>query len=447
MFAVAGSCCLVSFFAYAQAGGPGAPWRGAGAQPCFGIDDFATQCAPPPRTVAIRAGRLFDSNAGKLVNDQVIVIQGEHIAAVGPAEKTPIPAGAQVIDLHAATVLPGLIDAHTHMFNTPRPGMSRELSTLIAVQNVQADLRAGFTSIRDMSSHDNGYADVDVRNAIDKGLIDGPRAQVSTRGIRWAEPGSKTEANPLSPALVSNEQEARAAVRDQVGHGADWIKLFPGGAYSFEANGTARYVTTYPLPVLNALVDEAHRAGRKTACHVFGGEGLKNAIAAGCDTVEHAFGLDQEQANLMVRKGLFYDPTLQRYVEPYMDDTDDKATGGKYRMSTIFAAAVTLAAKTSGMRIMMGSGADGSTYVHGTQALDFEVLVTRGGLTPARALQAGTVVNAEIMGVKDRVGSLEAGKLADVIAVSGDPLSDITELKRVKFVMKGGKVIRDDVAR
>jgi imidazolonepropionase-like amidohydrolase len=445
MLAVAGSLCAAPMAAHAQAGGPGTPWRGAGPQPCFGIDTAAIQCAAPARTVAIRAGRLFDSNAGKLLADQVVVIQGERITAVGPAAQTPIPQGASVLDLHTATVLPGLIDAHTHMFNEPKPGVSRELSALIAVQNTQADLRAGFTSVRDMSSHGNGYADVDIRNAIDKGLIDGPRAQVSTRGIRWAEPGSPP-GKPLEYALVRNVEEARAAVRDQIEHGADWIKLFPGGAYSFEPNGTAKYVTTYPLPVLQALIDETHKLGHKTACHVFGGEGLKNAIAAGCDTVEHAFGLDQEQAKLMVQKGLYYDPTLQRYIEPYMDDTDDKNTGGKYRMSAIFAGAVTLASKTPGMKIMMGSGADGSTYVHGTQALDFEMLVKRGGLTPVRALQAGTVVNAEIMGVKDRVGSLEPGKLADVIAVAGDPLADITELQRVKFVMKGGKVVRDEIA-
>ena len=445
MLVAAGSLCAVGGAVHAQAGGPGAPWRGAGPQPCFGIDAFATQCAAPPRTIVIRAGRLFDSNGGRVLTDRVIVIRGDRITDIGTAEQTKVPENAQIIDLSDATVLPGLIDAHTHMFNTPRPGMSRELSTLIAVQNVQADLRAGFTSIRDMSSHDNGYADIDIREAIDKGLIDGPRAQVSTRGIRWEEPGYRVPPNPLGPAIVRDVDEARAAVRDQIGHGADWIKLFPGGAYSFTQDGTAQYVTTYPLAVLQALIDETHKLGHKTACHVFGGEGLKNAIVAGCDTVEHAFGLDQEQAKLMVQKGLYYDPTLQRYIEPYMDDNDDKSTGGKYRMSTIFAGAVTLASKTQGMKIMMGSGADGATYVHGTQALDFEALVKRGGLTPARAIQAGTVINAEIMGVKDRVGSIDRGKFADVIAVAGDPVADITELKRVKFVMKGGKIIRDEL--
>jgi imidazolonepropionase-like amidohydrolase len=438
---------IVAGAAYGQAGGPGLPWRGAGAQPCFGIDNAAVQCRAPAGIVAIRAGRLFDSRSGQLLADRVVVLRDDRIIAVGPRAEVSIPEGAQVVDLAGATLLPGLIDAHTHIFNNPRPGVTRELATLIAVQNAQADLQAGFTTIRDMGSHDNGYADVDVRNAINAGLIDGPRAQVSTRGIGWRAPGVALEENPLGRALVSNVEEARAAVRDQIEHGADWIKLFPGGAYSFSPAGEAQYVTTYPLPILQALVDETHRLDHKVACHVFGGEGQRNAIEAGCDTVEHAFGLTQEQANEMVRKGLYYDPTFVRYLEPYMDDNDAKNTGGKYQMTAIFAAAVTMAGKTPGLKIMMGSGADGSTYVHGTQALDFEALVKRGGLAPPRAIQAGTIVNAQIMGSADDVGSIEVGKFADLIAVAGDPLADITELQRVKFVMKGGKIVRNDLRR
>jgi imidazolonepropionase-like amidohydrolase len=445
-FAAAAAACaaLVSASAFAQAGGPGQPWRGAGVQPCFGADGGATQCAPPAVKLAVRAGKLFDSHTGRLLTDVVVLIDGERITDVGAGASVKIPSGVRVIDLSRATVLPGLIDAHTHMFNTPKPGMTREQSTLIAVQNTQADLHAGFTTIRDMSSHGNGYADVDIRNAIDRGLIDGPRQQVSTRGIVWGAPGSPP-GDPLASAVVHDEKEARAAVRDQIEHGADWIKLFPGGAYSFTPSGEAQYVTTYPLPVLEALIDETHKLGHKTACHVFGGDGLTNAIKAGCDTVEHAFALNADLATLMAAKGLFYDPTLQRYLEPYMDDNDDKATGGKYRMTAIFAKAVQTANATPGVKIMVGSGADGSTYVHGTQALDLEALVKRGGLRPARALQGATIVNAEALGWQDRIGSVEKGKYADLIAVAGDPLADIAEMQRVRFVMKGGKVIRDEL--
>jgi imidazolonepropionase-like amidohydrolase len=358
-----------------------------------------------------------------------------------------IPAGAQVIDLSQATVLPGLIDAHTHMFNTRGPKGTAEASMLIAVQNAQADLRAGFTSARDMSSHGNGYADVQIRDAINEGRFEGPRYQVSTLGIVWGAtpPDPKKPDNPLASTVVRSVDEARAAVREQIAHGADWIKLFPTGAYSFDAAGQAHYVLMYPMPVLQALIDETHRLGKKAACHVLGGEGQRNAIVAGCDTIEHAFDLDQEQANMMVAKGLYYDPTLQRYIEPYMDDVDTKNTGGKYRMIPIFEKAVSMAAATKGLKIMMGSGADGSTYPHGSQALDFEMLVRHGGLTPARAIQSGTIINAEVMGWKDRLGSLEKGKYADVIAVPGDPLADITALQRVGFVMKAGKVIRSEL--
>ena len=443
-FAAAFVCPVV---VWAQVQPPPAPWRGAGPTPCVGSDRGIFQCPSAARTIAIRAGRLFDSKTGQMLTRQVVILSGERITDVGSQAQVKIPAGAQVIDLGQATVLPGLIDAHTHMFNTRGANGTTEASMLIAVQNVQADLRAGFTTARDMSTHGNGYGDVAIRDAINQGRIDGPRYQVSTRGIVWGATPANPSApdNPLTSAVVRSVEEARAAVREQIARGADWIKLFPTGAYSFSAEGVAQYVLTYPMPVLQALIDETHRLGKKTACHVYGGEGQKNAILAGCDTIEHAFGLNQEQANMMVQKGLYYDPTFVRYIEPYMDDNDAKNTGGKYRMIPIFEKAVAMAAATKGMKIMMGSGADGSTYAHGTQALDFEALVKRGGLTPARAIQAATTINAEVLGWQNQIGSIDKSKYADLIAVSGDPLADITELQRVKFVMKGGKVIRNDL--
>ncbi|HEV8395072.1 MAG TPA: amidohydrolase family protein [Vicinamibacterales bacterium] len=424
------------------------PWRRTGARPCVRPGSGFAQCAAPLGVTAVRAGRLFDSVAGRMLTNQVIVITGERITAVGPEAQVKIPAGARVIDLSRSTVMPGLIDAHTHMFNDPVQGWSPERMTLMAVTNMQADLYSGVTSARDMGSHSNGYADIDIRNAINDGEMDGPRFQVAGRGIVWgAQPaGSAPAPNPRAAIVVRSAEEGRAAVREHVEKGVDHLKLYPGGAYSFSPTGEVQFQTNYPLAVLQAITDEAHRLGKKTGCHVFGGEGLQNAITAHCDTIEHGYGLTQPQLDQMAANGIAYDVTFARYSSGYMDDNDAKNTGGKFRIVPIFERAMKMAIATPKLAVLFGTGVDGSFFVHGTNAVEFEKLVKLGGMAPARAIQSGTIANAIMMGWQNDVGSIAVGKFADLAAVSGDPLADITELQRVRFVMKGGKVIRHDPA-
>ena len=413
--------------------------------------------AQAPPTIAIRAGRLFDSKSGKLAENQVIFVEGEKITAVGPAASVQIPAGAQVIDLSKATVLPGLIDGHTHVFGFGLDGIkpggppfaspindTREYRTLLALANAQKDLRAGFTTLRDLMSHGGGYADVDIKKAINRGFFQGPRMQVSTMGLVATGEGilgSPEVDLPRNYQTVDSPWAARQAVREQIHYGADWIKFHSTADYEFEPNGELWSEPTFTKEEVDAIVDEAHRHDKKAACHAFGGEGLRNCVQAGVDTIEHALELDEATADLMKKKGIFLELTAYHYSLSDYTARDAKSTGGKYSLEALREKSGRLAI-SRGVKISFGSGV--GPFPHGTQAAEFAYLV-KYGMTPAQAIQSATTVAAEMMGWQDRIGSIEKGKFADIIAVSGDPQKDITELERVSFVMKGGQVIRNDM--
>ncbi len=427
-------------------------WKGVGTgTPCVLPWGGVYACPPAPSKFAIRAGRMFDSTTGKMLAKQIILIDGQRITEVGPEASVKIPAGTPVIDLSQATVLPGLIDAHNH-FMTPRGTMTSDQAILVASKRLHDALENGFTSMKEMASHGNGYQDVTLRDMINLGVIAGPRVQVSGRGIVWggATPGPDEKPDPqmLNPIVVHNVEEARAAVRTEIEHGVDHIKLYPAGAYSFSPTGELLVQETYPLEVMQALDDEAERLGAKTGSHAYGGKGLQNAITAGHagDSIEHGQGLTQEECDTMAKKGLYYSPTILEYTAPWLDDNDAKNTGGKYAITPIFKKNLRMCIATKGIVTVFGTGSQGTEWREGDNALEFSALVNVGGMTPAAALQAGTINAATEMRWKDDVGSITKGKLADIVALAGDPLADISETQHVKFVMKGGEVIRNDFA-
>ena len=406
---------------------------------------------PPDQVIAVRAGRLFDSRSGTLLTNQVVLIKGDRITLVGPS--LAIPPGAQVIDLSAATVMPGMIDAHVHLF--PADNLSESTRTIVGVANAQTDLNAGFTTVLDMDSR-GGFGTVDLRNAINRGLVMGPRMQVVGQSLnqRASVPYASLfnrfidrfteDKNPNSPWL------GRAAVREAKLHGVDWVKIyttqdFVGDEYDvWKPDGTLVNSPSMTEEEVMAIVDEAHRLGLKVACHTYGGEGQMSCLKAGVDAPNHLTDLDNASLKLLVDKKLPFEITVDDLVS--LEPGDLKTTGGKNSRLRMGEQAFRKA-RAAGVPIVFGSGATSATIPHGIGADQF-VYFVKWGMTAAQALQTAYLPAATMLNYHwdQQVGSIEPGKFADLIAVAGNPLADITEMQRVRFVMKGGLVVRNDAA-
>ena len=406
--------------------------------------------APRDQVVAIRAGRLFDARSGTMLANQVVLVRCDRIAEVGPS--LAMPPGASVIDLSNATVMPGMIDAHVHV-NTG--GTSEAQRTLIGLANAQIDLAAGFTTVLDMDSR-GGYNTVDIRDEINSGRVQGPRMQVvgqslnprATNYYPDVRPGRFQEGS-IEDKNVNGPWLARAAVREAKLHGVDWVKIyttqdFAGTMHMWTPDAKLINAPSLTFEEVQAIVDEAHRLGLKVACHTYGGEGMASCINAGVDAPNHLLELDQAGIKVLLEKKLPFEVTLDDLIG--LEKEDLAATGGRNSRLKLAEQAFRRAI-AAGVPIVFGSGATSAEIPHGKQADQFKYFV-KWGMTPAQALQTAYLPAARMLnyGWESQIGSIEKGKFADIIAVSGNPLADVTEMERVRFVMKGGMVIRNEVA-
>ena len=405
--------------------------------------------APPDQVIAIKAGHLFDSKLGDMLTNQVVLIKGDRITDVGP--NVQIPQGAKVIDLSAVTVLPGMIDTHVHV-NTDR-GESAARRAMVALGNAQTDLKAGFTTVMDMDSR-GGYNTVDLRDAIRQGFVMGPRMQVVGQslnqratdyypdtGIRFQEKFTEDK-NPNSPQL------ARAAVREAKLHGVDYIKIyttqdFVGQMHMWKPDATLVNSPSLTFDEVNAIVEEAHRLGLRVACHTYGGEGMFSCLNAGVDAPNHLLELDETAIKIILQKKEIFVPTLDDLIA--LEKPDMEATGGRNSRMKLMEQAFRRAL-AAGVPMAFGSGATSLAIPHGKQGNQFAYFV-KWGMSPAQSLQMAYLPAARLLnyGWENEIASLEKGKFADLIAVSGNPLADMSEMEKVKFVMKGGLVAKNEL--
>lgn len=405
----------------------------------------------PPVLRVVHCGGLFQPESGEIHPNVNIVIEGERVKEVRAGGEAP--AGAQVIDLSDHTCLPGLIDTHTHTllqgditaadYDEQLLKESTAYRAILGTRSVKRALEYGFTTIRDLETEGAGYADADLKKAINNGIIPGPRMKVATRAldVTGAYPlqGYSWEIQvPHGVQLVDGADEARKAVREQISHGADWIKVYSDRSYFLRPDGVLDDIPTFTMDELKAIVDEAHREHHKVASHAIALNGVHNSVEAGVDSVEHGNYIADADLKTMVQKGIFYVPTI--FVGEYV--AKGRAAAGApvwEKMIKVHAETFRRALK-AGVKIAFGTDVGGFDWGI-TPAVEFPLMCSYG-MSPAQAIRAATINAAELLDMQDDVGSIAPNKYADVIAVKGDPIQHINLLQSVDFVMKGGEVIK-----
>lgn len=409
---------------------------------------------PTSRRVVVRAGHILDVKTGNLLSGQAIVIEGDKIVSVGPAADAKLSPATQTIDLPNATVLPGLIDAHTHLTFDPANlgyeglGISYPREALIGARNARVTLEAGFTTVRNVGA--GGYSDVALRDAINAGDVPGPRMLVS--GPAMGITGGHCDDNLLAPQFHAMElgvadgvDAVRHKVRENIKYGADLIKICATGGVM--SKGDDPNASQYTREEMKAIVEEAHRLGRKVAAHAHGAEGVSWASDAGVDSIEHGHLMDDSSIATLKKNGTYIVPTL--YLMDWNRENLGKRNAPDYvvrKMQAVSAVGQDTLKKAFAAGVKVAFGTDAAVYPHGLNAHEFAVYV-RLGMSPLQAIQTATIHGADLLGWSSKIGTLEAGKWADLIAVEGDPLKDVTTLQQVKFVMKGGEVVKNEYGK
>ena len=409
-----------------------------------------TQTVP----MLVKAGKLLNVRNGVYLENQAIWIEGGRIKEVGPVSQIQArtPKNAEIVDLSGATVLPGLIDCHTHLMSRFEAGpngyllslatKSQAFRALEGAANARVTLNAGFTTVRDVENEGSLYADVALRDAINQGLVDGPRMQVATRAIaavgQYNPFGVSPDLTdfPTGAQMISGVDEARRAVREQIGHGADLIKVYADWQHP-----------TLTIEEMHVVVEEAHKQGIKVAAHATTPEGIKNAVIAGVDSIEHGHRADRQALEMIKEKGIFLVPTVGVIDERAARLQSEPLNPQQRQRFDAFVEGINQEIKLSmSLGIKIASGFDASGIAGQGKNANELVALVHHGLPILDAIRAATVNAGELMGWQDRVGAIETGKFADLIAVQGDPLSDITVLQQVKFVMKEGTVVKNQLA-